>query len=81
LNLTYFYQIFIVRQCGVMGGTGRLVATLARMVTSCWLLDWVLDPGNLSIQIDTLIKAAGAVGRTVEIRLKPQAKQVHSSAA
>jgi len=51
------------------------------MVTSCWLLDWVLDPGNLSIQIDTLIKAAGAVGRTVEIRLKPQAKQVHSSAA
>lgn len=41
-----------------------------RMATSRSQLDRVLDPGNLSIQLDTLIKAANAVGRTVEIRLK-----------
>ena len=41
-----------------------------RMATSRSQLDRVLDPGNLSIQLDTLIKAASAVGRTVEIRLK-----------
>jgi hypothetical protein len=35
----------------------------------------VLDPGNLSIQLDTLVKAASAVGATVEIRLKPQRKR------
>jgi hypothetical protein len=41
-----------------------------RMATSRSQLDRVLDPSNLSIQLDTLIKAARAVGRTVEIRLK-----------
>ena len=41
-----------------------------RMATSRSQLDRVLDPSNLSIQLDTLIKAASAVGRTVEIRLK-----------
>ena len=41
-----------------------------RMVTSRSQLDRVLDPNNLSIQLDTLIKAARAVGKTVEIRLK-----------
>ena len=41
-----------------------------RMATSRSQLDRVLDPNNLSIQLDTLIKAARAVGRTVEIRLK-----------
>jgi hypothetical protein len=41
-----------------------------RMVTSRAQLDRVLDPENLSIQLDTLIKAARAVGKTVEIRLK-----------
>ncbi len=51
------------------------------MATSRSQLDRVLDPSNLSIQLDTLIKAAGAVGRTVEIRLKPQAKRVRTSAA
>jgi hypothetical protein len=40
-----------------------------RMVTSRSQLDRVLDPDNLSIQLDTLIKAARAVGKTVEIRL------------
>ena len=41
-----------------------------RMVTSRSQLDRVLDPENLSIQLDALIKAARAVGKTVEIRLK-----------
>lgn len=52
-----------------------------RMDTSRSQLDRVLDPGNLSIQLDTLIKAAGALGQTVEIRLKPQPKRVRTSAA
>ncbi len=38
-------------------------------------LDRVLDPSNLSIQLDTLIKAASAVGKTVEIRLKRDTKR------
>jgi predicted XRE-type DNA-binding protein len=46
-----------------------------RMSTSRSQLDRVLDPGNLSIQLDTLVKAASAVGATVEIRLKPQRKR------
>ncbi len=33
-------------------------------------LDRVLDPDNLSIQLDTLIKAARAVGKAVEIKIK-----------
>ena len=41
-----------------------------RVVTSRSQLDRVLDPENLSIQLDTLIKAARAEGKSVEIRLK-----------
>lgn len=52
-----------------------------RMATSRSQLDRVLDPGNLSIQLDTLIKAASAVGRTVEIRLKRDTKRARASAA
>jgi predicted thioesterase len=44
-------------------------------------LDRVLDPGNLSIQLDTLIKAASAVGRTVEIRLKRDTKRARITSA
>ena len=52
--------------------TGNLskVVMAQRMVTSRSQLDRVLDPDNLSIQLDTLIKAARAVGKTVEIMLK-----------
>jgi hypothetical protein len=32
-------------------------------------VDRVLDPDNLSIQLDTLIKAARAVGKAVEIEI------------
>lgn len=52
--------------------TGNIskVAMAQRMVTSRSQLDCVLAPNNLSIQLDTLIKAAWAVGKTVEIQLK-----------
>jgi antitoxin HicB len=46
-----------------------------RMETSRSQLDRVLDPANLSVQLDTLMKAANAVGKTVEIKLKRQLKQ------
>jgi ABC-type lipoprotein export system ATPase subunit len=52
-----------------------------RMATSRSQLDRVLDPNNLSMQLDTLIKAANAVGRTVEIRLKPEPKRTRTAAA
>lgn len=46
------------------------VAMTQRVVTSRSQLDRVLDPENLSIELDTLIKAARAVGKSVDIRLK-----------
>lgn len=45
-----------------------------RMATSRSQLDRVLDPENTSVQLDTLIKAARAVGKVVEIKIKRQAK-------
>ncbi len=50
------------------------VAMAQRMATSRSQLDRVLGPANLSVQLDTLIKAANAVGKTVEIKLKRQFK-------
>jgi antitoxin HicB len=41
-----------------------------RMRTSRSQLDRVLDPQCTTIQLDTLIKAAGAVGRELRISLK-----------
>jgi len=45
-----------------------------RMGTSRSQLDRVLDPANVTIQLDTLIKAARAVGCDVNILFKPVAK-------
>lgn len=61
--------------------SGKLnkVTMAQRMATSRSQLDRVLDPSNLSIQLDTLIKAASAVGRVVEIRLKRDTKRVRVS--
>jgi antitoxin HicB len=42
-----------------------------RMGTSRSQLDRVLDPSYVTIQLDTLIKAARAVGRDVSILFKP----------
>lgn len=50
------------------------VSMAARMSTSRSQLDRVLDPANLSVQLDTLIRAANAVGKTVEIKLRRQSK-------
>ena len=63
--------------------SGKLtkVSMAQRMSTSRSQLDRVLDPSNLSIQLDTLIKAASAVGRTVEIRLKRETKRTRITAA
>ena len=41
-----------------------------KMATSRSQLDRVLDPSNVSVQLDTLIKAARAVGKEVEIKIK-----------
>ncbi len=41
-----------------------------KMATSRSQLDRVLDPNNVSVQLDTLIKAARAVGKDVEIKFK-----------
>ncbi len=61
--------------------SGKLskVTMAQRMATSRSQLDRVLDPSNLSIQLDTLIKAASAVGKTVEIRLKRDVRRVRAT--
>jgi antitoxin HicB len=41
-----------------------------KMATSRSQLDRVLDPENVSVQVDTLINAARAVGKEVEIKIK-----------
>ena len=51
------------------------VAMAERMATSRSQLDRVLDPDNLSVQLDTLIRAARAVGKEVEIRIKRSTKR------
>ena len=45
------------------------VAMAARMDTSRTQVDRLLDPDNLRIQFDSLIRAASAIGKHVEIRL------------
>lgn len=51
------------------------------MATSRSQLNRVLDPNNLPIQLDTLMKAASTVGRSVEIRLKRETKPRRPPAA
>ena len=41
-----------------------------KMATSRSQLDRVLDPRNVSVQLDTLIKAARALGKEIEIKIK-----------
>ena len=52
------------------------VAMAERMSTSRSQLDRVLDPDNLSVQLDTLIRAARAVGKDEEIRIKRNTRRV-----
>lgn len=53
------------------------VGMAQKMETSRSQLDRVLDPNNTSIQLDTLIKAARAVGKVVEIKIKKAPKPSH----
>jgi len=46
-----------------------------KMATSRSQLDRVLDPSNVSIQLDTLIKAAHALGKEIEIKIKRAPKR------
>jgi antitoxin HicB len=46
-----------------------------KMATSRSQLDRVLDPENVSVQLDTLIKAARALGKELEIKIKRAAKK------
>jgi antitoxin HicB len=46
-----------------------------RMATSRSQLDRVSDPSNVSVQLDTLIKAARALGKEIEIKIKRAAKK------
>ena len=48
------------------------------MATSRSQLDRVLDPDNISVQLDTLMKAARAVGKTVEIKIRNAKKATHA---
>ena len=59
---------------GMVAAKLTKMAMAARMTTSRSQLDRVLDPANISIQLDTLIKAARAVGKVVEIKIKPMPK-------
>jgi len=46
-----------------------------RMATSRSQLDRVLDPENVSVQLDTLIKAARAVGKEVATKVRRPQKR------
>ena len=46
-----------------------------KMATGRSQLDRVLDPSNVSVQLDTLIKAARALGKEIEIKIKRAAKK------
>ena len=50
-----------------------------RMGTSRSQLDRVLDPLNVTIQLDTLFKAARAVGRSVGVTFQPLTRSARSS--
>jgi hypothetical protein len=45
------------------------------MATSRSQLDRVLDPSNVSVQLDTLIKAPCALGKEIEIKIKRAPKK------
>ena len=48
------------------------------MATSRSQLDRVPDPDNISVQLDTLMKAARAAGKTVEIKIRNAKKTAHA---
>ena len=55
---------------GMQAANFTKVRMAEMMSTSRSQLDRVLDPDNVAIQLDTLMKAARAVGKTVEIKFR-----------
>lgn len=51
-------------------------AMAKKMATSRSQLDRVLNPENVSVQLDTLVKAARAVGKEVEFRIKRPPRRI-----
>jgi antitoxin HicB len=51
------------------------VQMAASMTTSRSQVDRILDPQNLSIQLDTLMKAASVLGQMIEIKMKPLSRK------
>lgn len=58
-----------IEECMVAANLSK-IKMAEKMATSRSQLDRVLDPDNVSVQLDTLIKAARAVGSRVEIRIR-----------
>ena len=63
---------------GMQAANISKVKMAALMATSRSQLDRVLDPDNTSVQLDTLMKAARAVGKTVEIKFRNVKKAAHA---
>ena len=63
---------------GMQAANISKVKMAALMATSRSQLDRVLDPDNTSVQLDTLMKAARAVGKTVEIKFRSVKKAAHA---
>ena len=63
---------------GMTGAKLTKVKMAERMSTSRSHLDRILDPDNISIQLDTLMKAARAVGKRVEIRIRNARRSTHA---
>ena len=61
---------------GMQAANFTKVRMAEMMSTSRSQLDRVLDPDNVAIQLDTLMKAARAVGKTVEIKIRNAKKAV-----
>ena len=55
---------------GMLAAKLTKVDLARKMASSRSQLDRVLDPGNVSVQLDTLIKAARALGKEIEIKIK-----------
>ncbi len=61
---------------GMQAASLTKTAMASKMSTSRSQLDRVLDPDNPSIQLDTLIKAARAGGKAVEIKIRKTPRTV-----
>lgn len=56
------------------------VQMASSMTSSRSQVDRILDPHNLSIQLDTLMKAASVLGQMIEIKMKPVSRRKTAAA-